>query len=70
VAREFLATYLRLRAPRPGFRERFPLYMLLDRLIIWEYIQRHEVEVASKLGSLRDWADRYTRIADTLGFGG
>jgi hygromycin-B 7''-O-kinase len=70
LAREFLATYLQLRAPRSGFRERFPLYMLLDRLIIWEYIQRHEVEVASKMGTLRDWAERYTRIADGLGFDG
>jgi len=70
LAREFLATYLRLRAPRDGFRERFSLYMLLDRLIIWEYIQRHEVEVASKLGCLRDWTERSTRIAETLGIDG
>ena len=70
LAREFIATYLQLRAPRPGFRERFSLYMLLDRLIIWEHIQRHEVEVASKMGNLRDWTERYTQIADTLGFDG
>ncbi len=70
VAREFLATYLQLRAPRHGLRERFSLYMLLDRLIIWEYIQRHEVEVASKMGTLRDWTERYTQIADRLGFDG
>ncbi len=68
LAREFLATYLQLRPTRPGFCERFALYMLLDRLIIWEYIQRHEAEVASKMGTLRDWAERYTRIADTPGF--
>ena len=70
LAREFLATYLRVRAPRSGFRERFSLYMLLDRLIIWEYVQRHEVEVASKMGTLREWTERYTEIADQLGFGG
>ena len=56
--------------PRPGFRERFSLYMLLDRLIIWEYIQRHEAAVASKMGTLRDWTERYTQIADSLEFGG
>jgi hypothetical protein len=44
--------------------------MLLDRLIIWEYVQRHEIEVASKMGTLRDWTERYTRIADTLGIQG
>ena len=70
LAREFLATYLQLRTPRPGFRERFPLYMLLDRLIIWEYIQRHEAEAASEMGTLRDWTERYAQIADSLGFAG
>ena len=68
--REFLTTYLQLCAPRPGFRERFSLYMLLDRLIIWEYIQRHEVEVASKMGTLREWTERYIQIAEKLGFDG
>jgi hygromycin-B 7''-O-kinase len=70
LAREFLATYLRLRAPRSGFGERFSLYMLLDRLIIWEYVQRHEAEAASKMGTLRDWTERYVQIADKLGLGG
>jgi hygromycin-B 7''-O-kinase len=69
LAREFLAIYLQLRTPRPGFRERFSLYMLLDRLIIWEYVQRHEADVARKMGTLRDWTERYTKIADTLGLG-
>jgi hypothetical protein len=40
LAREFSATYLQLRAPRPGFRERFSLYMPLSRLIMWKYVQR------------------------------
>jgi len=70
LAREFLATYLQLRAPRSGFRERFSLYMLLDRLIIWEYVQRHEAEVASKMGTLREWTERYVQIADKLGLDG
>ena len=70
LAREFLIAYLTLRPPRPGFLERFSLYMLLDRLIIWEFIQRHEPDMARKLGTLRDWTERYTKIADTLGFDG
>lgn len=67
LAREFLNTYLKLKPPRLGFADRFPMYMLLDRLIIWDYIQRHEPQVASKLGTLRDWTERYTRILTTLG---
>jgi hygromycin-B 7''-O-kinase len=66
LAREFLTTYLKLRPPRAGFLGRFRLYMLLDRLIIWEFFQRHEPDRARKLGTLRDWTERYTRIADTL----
>ncbi|MDO8432026.1 MAG: phosphotransferase [Candidatus Binatus sp.] len=59
LAREFLLTYLKLRPARDGFAERFRAYMLHDRLIIWDYVQRHEPEVAAKMGSLRDWAERY-----------
>jgi len=66
LAREFLSTYLQMKPPRSGFSDRFPLYMLLDRLVIWDYLQRHEDEVASKLGSLRDWTERYTLIARQL----
>lgn len=69
LAREFIGAYLNLRPPRPGFGARFPIYMMLDRLIIWEYLVRHESEVVSKLGGLRRWVERYSSIADTLGAG-
>lgn len=67
LAREFLTSYLRLKPPRPGFSYRFPVYMLLDRLIIWEHIQRNALEMANKLGTLRDWSERYTTILQSLG---
>ena len=70
LAREFLTTYLQVKRPRSGFAERFSLYMLLDRLIIWDYIQKHETDAASKLGSLRNWTERYTLIAARLGVDG
>jgi hypothetical protein len=66
LAREFLATYLQLRAPRPGFRERFSLYMP-PRPPDYLGICPAQREVASKMGTLRDWIEGYTRIADTLG---
>jgi hygromycin-B 7''-O-kinase len=44
LARMFLRTYLRLLPARPGFQERFPAYMLLDRLVVWEYAQRPQGE--------------------------
>lgn len=44
LARMFLRTYLRLQPARPGFQELFPAYMLLDRLVVWEYAQRYKNE--------------------------
>ena len=59
LAREFVHEYLTLRPPRDGFAERFRAYMMLERLMIWEYVQRHEPRIAAKMGSLRHWAERY-----------
>lgn len=43
AARAFLAAYAARRPLRPGHRERFRLYMLMDRLIHWEYGRRNRV---------------------------
>ncbi|HJQ28951.1 MAG TPA: aminoglycoside phosphotransferase family protein [Rubrobacter sp.] len=58
LARTFLRTYLELLPPRPGFSERFPAYMLLDRLVVWEYAQRHRQWLNRHL-TLREWAEPY-----------
>jgi hygromycin-B 7''-O-kinase len=61
LARMFLRTYLRLLPARPGFPERFPAYMLLDRLVVWEYAQRPKREPWWDPGlTLRQWAEPYT----------
>ena len=39
LAREFLQGYLSQTTPRPGFARRFPVYMLLDRAIVWRFGQ-------------------------------
>lgn len=39
----FLDAYRALRPLRPGARERFRLYMLIDRLLIWHYGRRNRV---------------------------
>jgi hygromycin-B 7''-O-kinase len=39
LAHAFLQAYLSLRPPRPGFEERFAVYMLLDRAILWNFFQ-------------------------------
>ncbi len=67
LARTFLHTYLGLRPPRPGFEERFPVYMLRDRLIIWEYIQRPGMEhMRGGEQTLRAWAEPHTASLDAL----
>lgn len=60
-ARMFLKTYLDVLPARPGFQERFPAYMLLDRLVVWEYAQRPQHEPSWPRGlTLREWAEPYT----------
>lgn len=41
LARAFVGAYLERRPTRPAFAERFPLYMLRDHLIVWEYFHRY-----------------------------
>ena len=56
LAREFLAAYARARGLRAGFAERFRLYLVTDRLILWEYAQRNRVWFPRGLG-FREWAE-------------
>jgi hypothetical protein len=46
---------------RPGFAERFSVYMLLDRLIIWQFGQRHGVWWDPSM-TLQEWAGQYTSL--------
>jgi fructosamine-3-kinase len=62
LAREFVQAYARSSPPRQGCAERFPVYMLLDRLIIWQFAQRHGVWWDADL-TLREWASQYTSLA-------
>ena len=59
LARAFLDGYRANRALREGFAERFRLYMLLDRMIIWEYGQRNSLWFPED-ATLRDWAEVFT----------
>jgi aminoglycoside phosphotransferase (APT) family kinase protein len=56
IARAFLRAYHALRPERPRFAERFPMYMLHDRLIFWEYGQRNKLWFREGM-TLRDWAE-------------
>jgi hypothetical protein len=60
LAQEFLDTYRSQKPPRPGFAWRFPIYMLLDRVILWEYFQRNGLRAWDESWTFRDWASQYT----------
>jgi hygromycin-B 7''-O-kinase len=66
LARGFLEAYLAERPPRPGLRDRFPLYALAENLTVW--IWAHE---AGKVWweprlTLREWAGGAAGALDRL----
>lgn len=61
LARRFLESYQTNRPLRPGFKERFPVYMLADRLIIWEYGQRNSIWFEEGL-SFQEWAGHFVSL--------
>jgi aminoglycoside phosphotransferase (APT) family kinase protein len=66
LSREFIQAYIRQKPPRPGFAERFAVYMLLDRLIIWEFALRHNANWWDQRLSLQEWAGRYISLQAIL----
>ncbi len=66
LAREFLRGYLSQKSPRPGFAERFPVYMLLDRSILWEFFQRTAQRWWPENWTFRDWAGQYLSLEELL----
>jgi len=66
LAQEFVQAYSKRRPPRAGFAERFVLYMLHDRLIIWEYLQRTGTAWQEKQQTFQQWAMPYTSCYPAL----
>ena len=66
LAREFVLTYLSKHPAGEGFGARFRIFMLLDRMIIWEFVQRHEGGVPFKGATLRAWVGRYVDLLKTV----
>ncbi len=61
--RAFCDAYTSARPPRSGFAERMALYILTDRLIIWEYGQRNHVWFTDPTQTLRAWAEPFVALA-------
>jgi len=59
LVRGFMQGYTAKRPLRPGSEQRFPLYMALDRMIIWAYGQRNNLWFKPET-TLRDWLEPFT----------
>ncbi len=59
LAGEFFTAYRKHKLLRPDFARRFPIYMLLDRVILWEFFQRHNWRDWPERWTFRDWASQY-----------
>jgi len=58
----FLNSYLSKHKIRPGFERRFPVYMLMDRLIVWEWAQRNGKCWWDSKFTFRDWCKKYAQL--------
>jgi aminoglycoside phosphotransferase (APT) family kinase protein len=66
LARQFVHAYWERRPPRPGFAARFRLYLLRDRLVIWDYGRQHETGWLPAGLSFRVWVAPYLAAAEAL----
>lgn len=55
LAGAFFSTYRAHVSLRPGFARRFPIYLLLDRAILWAYAQCHGHRHWYQEQTFRDW---------------
>ena len=62
LSRAFFSGYCSQKALRPGFAQRFPVYMLLDRALLWEFFQRNNMRWWGKEWTFRDWAGQYVSL--------
>lgn len=66
LAQTFLDSYRTHKPLRPGFAARFPIYLLLDRAIIWAYFQRQGQYWWEKQWTFREWVSQYLPPHDML----
>ncbi len=62
LAKEFVSTYMHCKTPREGFVKRLQIYILNERLTIWEWAKRAKIVWWEDKMSLRDWIEPYIAI--------
>lgn len=59
LAEAYIQAYVQNRPPRPGFKERYVLYMLDNCLMLWSYFQSTQPGWLDKTLRFRDWITPY-----------
>jgi hygromycin-B 7''-O-kinase len=67
LAKAFICAYLDRRPPRPGFAQRFPIYLLHDSLIIWAFCLRNNDIWWPEGYTLRSWVEETLEILRAQG---
>jgi aminoglycoside phosphotransferase (APT) family kinase protein len=55
----FLNSYLSKHKVREGFEKRFQIYLIFDRLVVWEWAQRNKKSWLDKNVTFKKWCGRY-----------
>jgi len=59
LAKLFVESYLKSKGKHEGFKKRFPVFVVLDRSIIWEWSQRSDRPWWDKKMTFRQWVEFY-----------
>ena len=65
LAQEFIAAWTDVRAPSIRWRERLPIWILRNDLILWQYGQR-EGGLRDKPVGLREWSEPHMSFERSL----
>lgn len=62
LAYMFLNSYLSKTKVRPDFEKRWSIYMIMDRLVIWEWAQRNGKCWWNPEFTFRQWVEKWTKL--------
>lgn len=62
LAYGFLNSYLSKIKARNGFERRWPIYLIMDRIVVWEWAQRNGKCWWSPELTFRDWVGKYIKL--------
>lgn len=61
LANIFVNSYLQVKENTKGFRERFPVFLIHDRAIIWEWVQRNDKAWWDRSFNFRQWVETFLK---------